>query len=315
MKAFLLRNIKAIFFPLLFAFMEVSFHIWHYGHIDLYILFGVLSAISFGFLASALTGSGSRIANKIIAWIFTIITCLFFGLQMVYGHIFTKFISLRSVMENAGDATEFWEQALHGIIECIPGLIFVLVIPVTVLAVFIRKKFICEPDKEKSFIPYLLINLGVSVFFFIVTVLLLPVGGKENFSAYDLYHNDFMLDLGIERLGVITGTRKDIYDFLFGDEQEIDIIETGNLSSLVIEPTGISKTPEPTPTAFIEPTQKPVVTDMVEDGTEVTAEPTESEPSPSPSPTPTPIDTSPNVLNIDFEELAENESKSEIKAI
>ena len=316
MKAFLRRNIHTVFFPLLFAFMEVSFHIWHYGHIDLYILFGILSALSFGFLASALTGSGSRIANKIIAWFFTIVTCIFFGLQMVYGHIFTKFISLRSVMENAGDAAEFWEQAVHGIVECIPGLIFVLIIPITALVVAIRKKFICEPEKEKSFIPYLLINLGVSVFFFIMTVLLLPIGGKENFSAYDLYHNDFMLDLGIERLGVITGTRKDIYDFMFGDDEEIDIIETGNLSSLVIEPTDVSSVPSPTPTVYIEPTPTPPENGTGEEDTEITGEPVEEpSPSPSPSPTPTPIDTSPNVLDIDFEELAQNESKSEIKAI
>ena len=311
MKSFISKNIKALFFPLLFVFMEIAFHIWYYGHVDIYMLFAVLSAISFGFIASALTGSGSRIVNKIFAWIITLIVVIFFSLQMVYGHIFTKFISLSSVVENAGDATEFWEQALHGIIDCIPGLIFVLIIPIVALAIAIKKKFICTPAEGQNCLVYQGINLGVSVVFFIISVLVLPIGGKENFSAYDLYHNDFMLDLGIERLGVITGTRKDIHNFLFGDTEEIDIVETENLSSLVIkEPDPVTTAPEITPTAVIEPSPVPV-----EDDQTVKNDPTPTEITPSPSPTPTPVDTSPNVLNIDFEELAEEEKNSDIKAI
>ena len=130
MKDFVKKNIRAIFFPVLFVFMELSFHIYYFGSFDLYMLFASLFALAFGFLVSAVTGFFSRKANIILAWIFTIGTAVFFGLQTVYGHIFTKFISLSSVVENAGDATEFWKQALHGIIECIPGLIFVLIIPI-----------------------------------------------------------------------------------------------------------------------------------------------------------------------------------------
>ena len=144
MKEFLQKNIRALFFPILFVFMELSFHIYYYGRVDEYLLFSTYFALSFGFLVSTLTGFFSRIANIIIAWIATIGTCIFFGLQMVYGHIFTKFISLSSVLENAGDATEFWKQALHGIIECIPGLLLVLVIPIVLVAISIKKRFICN---------------------------------------------------------------------------------------------------------------------------------------------------------------------------
>ena len=153
MKNFDKRNIRALFFPELFIFMEIAFHIYHYGSVDQYLIFASLFAISFGFLVSTLTGFFSRKANIFIAWIVTIGTSIFFGLQMVYGHIFTKFITLSSVVENAGDATEFWKQALHGIWECLPGLILVLVIPIVLVAVCIKIKFICIPnEKKKSFI-------------------------------------------------------------------------------------------------------------------------------------------------------------------
>ena len=311
MLTFVKKNIRVIFFPVLFIFMETAFHIYYYGKLDLSILFSALSALCFGFIVSALTGWGKRVINKIIAWIFTIVTAVFFSLQMVYGHIFTKFISLSSVVENAGDAAEFWEQALHGIIDCIPGLIFVLIIPIVALAIAIKKKFICVPfeEKKENFISQG-ISLGAAVLFYILLLVFLPVGGKEDYSAYDLYHKDFMLDLGIERLGVITGTRKDIHAFFFGDKEEIEVLETQNLSSLVIdEPKPeLTATPEPTPLPTATPVPSPSKTDENE------IKPTEP-PTATPSPTPTPIDTSPNVLDIDFAALAESETNSEIKAI
>lgn len=308
MKDFVKKNIRAIFFPVLFVFMELSFHIYYFGSFDLYMLFASMFALAFGFLVSAVTGFFSRKANIILAWLFTIGTAVFFGLQTVYGHIFTKFISLSSVVENAGDATEFWKQALHGIIECIPGLIFVLIIPIVAVAVAIKKKFICNTEEKKPSFIYQGICLGIGLVFYVIAILILPVGGKEDFSAYDLYHKDFMLDMGIERLGLITGTRKDIHAFLFGDKEEINIEKTGNLSSLVIE----DKPKEPTPVPTAVPTEIPVPTDVPDEAKEPDATPT---PSPSPLPTPTPIDTSPNVLDIDFAALAETEKNSEIRAV
>jgi len=305
MSGFLKKNVHILFFPLMFTFMEAAFHIYYYGKIDINAIFPLLSAFTFGFLVSALTGFGNRTVNKIIAWIITVVTVFFFGLQMVYGHIFTKFIALSSVVENANDASEFWEQALHGIIDCIPGLIFVFIIPITVLAIFIKKRFICEPfENRKEGLISQGLSLGLAVLFYVITLIVLPLPGKEDYSAYDLYHNDFMLDMGIEKLGIITGTRKDIHAFMFGEDEEIDLIDTDGLSKLIVEEDKATPTPSPLPT----PTAVPVPTEPGEP----LATPT---PTPSPSPTPTPIDTSPNVLDIDFASLAETEKNSEIKAV
>ncbi len=319
MLTFLKKNIRAIFFPLLLVFMETAFHIYYFGRIDGFCLLSALSALCAGFLISALTGFGNTVVNRVIAWVFTIVITVFFGLQMVYGHIFTKFISLNSVVENAGDATEFWKQALKGIWECVPGLILVLVIPITALAISLKKQFICNGVKElKERLSYQGINLGLAVVFYVLLLIVLPAYGKEDFSAYDLYHNDFMLDLGIERLGMITGTGKDIHRFFFGEKEELEIKDTKNLTDIRI----IENNPKPTdiPQIFEEvipsPTQEPEVTPTENDGAKendgATRIPT---PTPTPKPTPTPIDTSPNVLDIDFAALAETESNTEIKAL
>ena len=298
------KTIRIAFFPILFVFMELSFHIYFYGQFDVYMLFASLFALSFGFLVSMLTGFSNRKVNIVLAWICTISTVFFFGLQTVYAHIFTKFIPLSSLIENTGDATEFWKQALKGIFQSLPGLIFVLILPIVAVAVSIRKKLICEPSELKESMIGQIISLGLGIVFYAIAILTLPIAGKESFSAYDLYNNDFMLDLGVERLGMITGTQKDISAYLFGDDEATEVENTGSLSSLVIDvpskPTSIL-----TPT----PTQIPV---KPAGSTDPEATPL---PTATPEPTPTPIDTSPNVLDIDFASLAETEKNSEIKTI
>ena len=298
------KVIRAAFFPVLFVFMELAFHIYYYGSFDIYMLYASLFAASFGFLISMLTGFSKRIVNMILAWIATISTVFFFGLQTVYSHIFTKFIPLSSMIENTGDAAEFWKQALKGIFESIPGLIFVLILPIAAVAVCMKKRFICEPDELKDSMIYQIVTLGLGIIFYALAIFSLPISGTENFSAYDLYNNDFMLDLGVERLGMITGTQKDISAYLFADSEATEIEKTGSLSSLVID---VPKEPTPIPTAI--PTKVPVVQQTTDDP-EATLAPTAT-----PEPTPTPIDTSPNVLDIDFAALAENEKNSEIKTI
>ncbi|MCR5205663.1 MAG: LTA synthase family protein [Lachnospiraceae bacterium] len=303
MKDFIKKNIRVIYFPVMFIFMELAFHIYYYGSFDVYMLFAAMFAASFGFLVSMLTSFANRIVNMVIAWIATIGTVFFFGLQTVYGHIFTKFIPLSSLVENTGDAAEFWKQALKGIFESIPGLIFVLIIPIVATAICMKKRIICEASDFKESMIRQMAALFLGLVFNLIATSILSVKGTENFSAYDLYNNDFMLDLGVERLGMITGTQKDISAFLFGDDEATEIQSTGSLASLKLD---VPADPTPIPTAI--PTKAPVQ--------QVNTDPAATQaPTATPEPTPTPIDTSPNVLDIDFAALAETEKNSEIKTI
>lgn len=304
---------RALIFPCVFTFMEIMFHLYYFKDGGISLLYSSLFAVSFGFLITALTSFPVKAANKIITWIASGITALFFGLQIVYGHIFKTFISINSVLENAGDASEFWKEALNGIVASIPGLLLCLVIPLVFVGIMLKKKQIGVWGRNlKENTIYQGGCLIVGILFYIIAVLALGISGKEESTPYDLYHNDFILDRGIENFGVITSTRKDFHQVLFGDNEKIEIVDTGNLALIEIDkkshqeiiPTPLP-TPEPTPTLTPEPTQA-----VKEDEPTVTATPT-----PSPSPTPTPIDTSPNVLDINFEELAENTKNSDIKMI
>ena len=154
-------------------------------------------------------------------------------------------------------------------------------------------------EAVKHGIPAIVLRL---ILFFTATALYagiffsLGLFGKEVGSAYDLYHNYFVLDLGIENLGALTSAGLDIKQLIpaFGPSEE----DFGSDFDLTV-PTG-------TPVPSVIPTPTPAPTAPPE------ATPT---PTPTPAPTPTPIDTSPNVLNIDFSALASGEKDKEIRKL
>ncbi|MBP5330509.1 MAG: LTA synthase family protein, partial [Lachnospiraceae bacterium] len=239
------------------------------------------------------------------------VTILYFCLQTVYYNIFKVFISVYSVTQNAGDATEFWKEALHGIAASAPRLLLLAALPAAAVILMCRYGFIAvglsgasagEPYRIPTpLIRAALISFSMMLYAFMVYSLIFSGTGPN--TPYDLYHKDFVLDLSVEKLGLITSAGLDVKNTLFSSNDGTDIYETDNmnLSDLNGFP---SKEPASTPVPTLSPTPEPTRRPEVS--------PT---PTPVPSPTPTPIDTSPNVLDIDFASLAEQEKNKEIKSL
>ena len=469
-----------IFFPILFAFMEIVLHISVFKTFDLSLLYVLLFSAAYGLLAFALTSFRNRIVNKIIIGILTAAITAYFGLQTVYYNIFKVYVSVYSISQNAGDATEFWKEALHGIIASIPQLIFLIIIPIVAVIVMTKLGFIgvglTEDDSigsrsgkngtsgkssikdritdqsekssgkssitgqsekssdknsvadqsteknilsdavektdtnsakvektdlnsvnydagsinsnivnntasdsnpnantadqvtvsetqlpDESAIPEFVIKAparsaystnteiinktGIAVItrtsvilasflLYIITVFSLRLSGTSANSPYDLYSNYFILDLGVQKLGIITSAGLDLKNTLSGSDAELDALANSGINgqnmSGLIPSTVISPTPAAVPddgssgrndisqTANGDPSQNGQAGIPSGDSSQNSGQ---SDPAvsptatPIPSPTPTPIDTSPNVLDIDFAALAENETKKEIKSL
>lgn len=288
------------FFSAVYLVQELSFHFYEGYSLGVNILYPVLFALAYGLLGAALTGFPVKLVNRIVAGVLTAVSTIAFSLQLVYGYIFKTYISVYSIMQNAGDATEFWKEALDGIIACIPGIIILMIIPIVALVFAIKFGFAAAPlhaeVKKKNFMLQGCV-FGLSVIVYLITVLLLPVSGRDEHTAYDLYHNNFILDSSVEKLGVMTSVTLDLKEVLFSKESTGTIEATTSLDLI---------TPTATPMPTVAPTPTPA---------KVPDETSEPTPTPTPEPTPTPVDTSPNVLNIDFAKLAEDESNSEIKKL
>lgn len=280
------RIIRFTFFPVLFVFMELFFHVYYYGSLQATVIYAVIFAAAYGGFVTFASMLFCEKANRIVAYVLLTVVCIMFNLQLVYGKICRTFISMNSVQQNLGDATEFWKEALKGILGCLPGVLVLLVMPFVLLKI-LRKKGLLVFKRERA--AYSVGMAAGAWLLYMLNVTGLTISGTDAHTPYDLYHKNWVLDLGVEKLGIITSEIFDIKQVLFDDLKE-DIVDYAGLGSLEIAtPIPVqSVTPLPTPTLA---------------------------PSATPTPTPTPIDTSPNVMDIDFAALAEEETQASVKSL
>ncbi len=280
-----------LYFACLIIYLEVIFHFLIYRSFDSKIIYPILFAVPFGALLAFLTGLFSVKLNKLVLWILSAALCIIYLVQLVYFNVFKVFFSFQ-IMGMADDAiSEFGSDVITAIKGNIGGLI-ILLLPLVLLGVLISNRIVYQRRrlKEQG------ILLGVATLFHIVALASLLLYGKLDYSPYDLYFNSKVQDLLGQQLGVTTMTRIDISKLL-APEDELVLADTKTIISL---------TPVPTPIQSPTITPIPVLTKK--------AEP-DATPTPTQPPTPTPIDTSPNVMDIDFSKLAEQEKNKTIKTL
>ncbi len=303
-----------LFFPILFSFMECVLHISIFKTFDTGLLYAVLFSAVYGLLVFSLTSFKNVIVNRVILGLIMTVTAVYFGLQTVYYNIFKVFVSVYSVTQNAGDVTEFWKEALHGIVSSIPQLILLLAVPAAAVFLMAKYGFIAvflantEPKTASSGsssgrIPLLLVRTGLisfSMMLYAFVVFSLSFAGTGANTSFDLYHNSFVLDLGVQKLGLITSAGLDVRNVLSDSGNDLDLggasLNMSGVSNNVLPAVSMTPSPVPSPAPTLAPSVSPT-------------------PTPIPSPTPTPVDTSPNVLDIDFSALAAAEKNKEIASL
>ena len=280
-----------LYFACLIMYLEVVFHFLIYRSVDIKIIYPIIFAIPFGALLAFVTGLFSVKLNKLILWILTTALCMIYLVQLVYFNVFKVFFSFQ-IMGMADDAvSEFGEDVIEAIKGNIGGLV-ILLLPLVLLGILINNRIVYQRRriKEQG------ILLGGAAFFHLLALAALLLFGKQDYTPFDLYFHTKVQELLGQQLGVATMTRIDLSKLL-SPQDELVLADTKNLALA---------TPVPTPL----PT--PVVTPIPEQTIPAKSDAT---PTPSPLPTPTPIDTSPNVMNIDFVALSEQEKNNTIKTL
>lgn len=275
-------------FPIAFIYLEVAFHVLVFKKVDSYVWYSVFVSIAFGLVVGAITSVFRRRVNCIIGMTVISMVAVWFCVQLVFQHIFRTFLFLYSVGENGTDVLEFWKEAVSAILNKLPGII-ILLLPIPFAAVTIKKLKLLK--KQSLYAGGISAAGAILVSLIFYVTLLIP--GKEPYTPYDLYHKDFVPDLGIEKLGMLTATRFDLQGVVFGIEDfklEEDVFLSVDQPIVTISPTGMVDS----------------VTQAPSSSNTVTI---------SPTPTLIPIDTSPNVLDIDFAALAEREDKEAISTL
>lgn len=213
---------------------------------------------------------------------YVLVSCLFaffsiiYSSQLVYYKAFHVYYSVYSVL-NGNQIMGFLREIFTYIGQNFFWLLL-LFLPTLLFIIFGKRLFGFEKVswKKRAIILCLLLITYVE------GLLILNLGGKEEHSAYDLYHKSHFPLLSVERLGLITTMRLDIQRTLFGT------------SSHAEAPPEIIL-PEPLPEDDEVEEEEPVEGDHEEQPEEEVEKPIEY-----------------NVMDIDFDQLIAEETDEEV---
>lgn len=268
-----------VFFAVCYAYMEFVFHIREFSNAKA--LFPVLFAIPVGIFAGAVCNIFTEKVARILRYVFVAAPAVLFSVQIVYFHSFQSFMSVSQAGMGDDVFTNFFKTVMLAIWQCLIPILLMF-IP-AVLLIFLHKHL---NQKRKFHLKRTVYNFAVFILVQILVILMLPLGGTSDHSAYANFHNNWVLDLSMEKLGLFTTTGIDVKYFLFGN-----LLDDG------------SSVGDDVPDAFV-----PVI--PTPDDTEPEGE------DPSGSSTIVPIEYGNNVITgLDFAALAETETDATAKKI
>ncbi len=279
------------FYQLVIIYLELIFHLLTFQSLNGKILLPIVFAIPAGAVLGFISGIFGKQLNQILIWIFTTVLCLIFSTQLVYNYVFKTFLSVYSVGIVGRDVLEFFDQILAAIGNNLIG-IFLLCTPLIFLKILMKKKQI---DMNKKPIGPQVTALTCFIVVHFIGVLILPIYGKETYSPYDIYHRTWVPEMSVEQLGVLTSTRFDVKRLITGE----------NFTSLDAD-LFLDKNPKSLAAGVKENKKDTLNKDNSEKDAVIKVRPT---------PTPIVMDTSPNILDIDFEALAKEETNEAVKML
>ena len=293
-------NLKTLFRPvfLLLAvlWMECVTKLWCLGTLfDRGFGYMLLFSLPFALTLYLLTVLGKPVVNRIISYAVLGVLTVWYGTQTVYYTIFKTFLMLESFAVAGEAITDFWRNALNGVVESLLP-IGLLLLPLALLIVLdmLRSK---KPtaaallDWNKIARKPALLLLAVALLLQLAAVGVVKNADNGLLSPSVLYTSVWEPELSVSNFGVMTTLRLNAQRMLGWGAGE----EEPEEPDLPDEP--VMNEPEPDPVPPVEaPDEQPTDTEP----------PVEVLPEPDPEPV-----YEPNVMDIDFEGLiAASDSKT-----
>lgn len=279
-----------LFFASIF-YMEVVYHIGCFGFTLMNPVIDVFVCAFLAGLAALFTGFLRRKKNRVVLWGLMAVNYLLFASQLVYMKIFKQPLLLAAAANGGKDAlTNYWREALFAVLQA-SGWLLLMAVPFFVAGFLQRNRSWGKGrilDLRSNSRSERLVGLAIVAGSFVGYLLVLFVGSLAKTDYYENYSAFYDPEGVISSYGVTPSLIRDIMGDAFPVREE-------SLSAWEDVTT---------------PTQ-PDVTEPVSagDAEEVLGETTEPEPE---EPV---LDTSPNVLPIDFDSLIANADSDKIKEL
>ena len=253
-------------------------------------LLTVATSVTLYGLTCVIPKRGVNMALSMLYGAFSLVLC---GAQVVYYHIFGYFFSFYS-MRNGAQAMQFYDVVIETILTESWLVLLVMAIPFVLLCAFGFSMFSYKAVERRQRWKAIVLSLVAAAAFHGLLVASLPLwDGSGDLSAQELYKNDHSSYSSVNKLGAGTALRLEVQRSVFGSKEQ------GSIQL-------------PVTTA---PTASTSATQATQDTTEATrgsSEPSTEATTEATEPT---IDTSPNVLNIDFDALMEMTESEQVKTL
>ena len=289
---------KFLVYPILFIYLEIVYKLSVKSDFSFNFVYPCISAITLGVIIFFLSSLTKKIVNRIIGYALVVGVCVLFIVQIVYTNTFIAPFSISIAFggaEGVAALTEFKDLTITAV--CNNALWIVMCLLPIVAVVFADIKLgIFDKQEKKGKIYTAIVAVGIHI----VGLLSLLLSGNNGYSAKVLYYDQFVIDIGFEKLGVITSMKIDFKYFLFGAKENLEeITEKQEIPDLGQKPT--NKVENNETTSSEQTTSENETTAGEEQTEEPTTVPEE------------PIVYEPNVLNIDLDSFSANTSDSNIQ--
>lgn len=208
-----------MFFSLMMVYLEYYFHSAVYEEINISIIYPCIFGATFGMLLSLFTVIFKNKGNIVVSYLIVVFVTLFYIAQMLYYDIFMTFFGLTSI-KGAKNALDFKSELFKAIRRCAQyeiGMMVPLILFVLIGAFMISFE---RPSWKQN-----VIGIVGMISCFMIAVLSLNIGGREPFSPYSLYHGNFVMELSMNKLGVVVTTGKDVQMMMLPNNEGVRICE------------------------------------------------------------------------------------------
>lgn len=218
-------NWRIIFFPTAFSYMELVFHAAVYHEIGKAIVYPVLFAAACGAVLALTCSFWNRPANAITAYTLWSVLSVYYIAQLVYYKIFRTFLSLVSI-GGAGDAMNFKTVLFSAlgsnwyiIILFLLPLAALIALNVTLLSFDSYAPVHDSPKsshKKGAAAKAIILHAAVCACLWALPIGLLNIHKGEAYSPYKLFHGKYILELSMNKLGVMVTTTRDAIAMVSG---------------------------------------------------------------------------------------------------
>lgn len=281
-----------LYFMGLMIYYELLFHGFFFGLGNGNTLRILLISIILGGCIGLLTGLFPKVVNHILTIAGTLMISVIFMIQFLYHAVFQNFCAFFGLLKYTNQAADNFDVVLLNMRQhWVMMLLWVL--PILLVSVFSHKLL----NYRRRSWKYSLILLGSVLLLYIGGVISMKLWESEPSGAYEMYRYYSSVDMTVEKLGVMETLAVDVRQGIagaIGQDDGVQFYASTDGSGL----SGKQNTGNDANGSNGNDTEY-----TTENGQTQTEEP-DTEEMTTEEVTEAPIDTSPNVMEIDFDEIA-----------